>query len=408
MRAFSLHNYIDTEKLSSKQHVIISCLLLVGIFLVLGKYFTPIESLVAYYIGLAESEANDVAKSALITFGAARLINAAISFAQEVSFSIGFFGGADFSPFKVLEPIDDSIERFSEMLFYMLIAFKVMAIFFTPLIVLGDFALGAGLLGAVLKKYIIGLKHIDWPMKLITFGLFAYILPLSFLLAMKLGNLVIEDQIQREFTVFSSVIEEAKLGEITEVKTDVTEIEENDEQLTSSPKSEETHIPNQQICEEKSIWTFWKNNEEIPACTPASKLDEELKGQKSWWEFWKTDLPDDSGNQPKDNNDWWKFWKDSDDDPGIFSTLDSFWGLTLNVWDHIAQATKIVGILVLNTNTLIDASLTLLALYLIKLILIPALFLYFSIKVLKILFSSGNNFLDYSLEKMNPFMSKDK
>ena len=172
MSDLTIRNYIDVEKFSSKQHKIFTGLLILGILLVLGKYFTPIDHLVAMYVEMAESEANSVAGSALITFGAARLINAAISFAQEISFSVGFFGGADFSPFKVLEPIDDSIERFSQMLFYMLIAFKMMAIFFTPLIVLGDIALLVGLSGALVQRFIIGLQHICWPKKLITFGFF--------------------------------------------------------------------------------------------------------------------------------------------------------------------------------------------------------------------------------------------
>ena len=358
---------------------------------------------VASYIEMAELEANSVAGSALITFGAARLINAAISFAQEVSFSVGFFGGADFSPFKVLEPIDDSIERFSEMLFYMLIAFKMMAIFFTPLIVLGDIAFLVGLSGAIAKKFIIALQDIDWPKKLITFGFFAYILPLSFLLAMQLGNFVLEDRIQKEFKVFSSVIDEAGIEEISQGE---PEIIENENDSSSKLVNEEKPLKSIPNCEVKSLWKFWENNDEIPSCTSGSILNEKPNDQNEWWEFWKSDTPENQENQASANDSWWKFWDDSDDDPGIFSTLDSFWGLTLNVWDHVAQATKIVGTLVLNTGTLIDASLTLLALYLIKLILIPALFLYFSIKILKVLISSENKFINYSMEKMNPFRPK--
>ena len=373
MSTNSIQNSENVEKISSKQQQIFTFLLIIGILLVLLKYITPLENLVSSYIELAESEANSVAGSALITFGAARLINAAISFAQEVSFSVGFFGGADFSPFKVLEPIDDSIERFSDMLFYMLIAFKMMAIFFTPLIVLGDIALLIGLTGVLVKIYIISLHHIDWPRKLVSFGLFAYLFPLSFLLAMQLGNLVIEDRIQSEFKVFSDVIDEAGLEEISETESEIIEIENVEEQSVTEQVNEENQ--------------------------PESQI--------SWWEFWKSDSRDDQEIQNNPNDSWWRFWESSNDDPGIFSTLNSFWGLTLNVWDQVAQATKVVGTLLLNSGSLIDASLTLLALYLIKLILIPALFLYFSIKLLRVIISHDHKFFDYSMDKMNPFKPKD-
>ena len=224
---------------------------------------------------------------------------------------------------------------------------------------------------------------------------------------MQLGNFVIEDRIQKEFKVFSGVIDEAGLEETSQVESETIETKKSEEQSALEEVAEEKQTESQLTCEEKSIWKFWENNDDIPACTLASKLDEEPENQKGWWEFWKSDTPENLNSQSSGNDSWWKFWKDNDDDPGIFSTLDSFWGLTLNVWDHVAQATKIVGTLVLNTGTIIDASLTLLALYLIKLILIPALFLYFSIKLLRGLMSRENKFLDYSMEKMNPFRQKE-
>ncbi len=385
MSDFSLRNFIDVEKFSSKQHRISTALLILLILLVLGKYYTPLENFVASYIEIAESEANSVAGSALITFGAARLINAAISFAQEVSFSVGFFGGADFSPFKVLEPIDDSIERFSGMLFYMLIAFKMMAIFFTPLIVIGDIALLVGLSGAIAKKLIIALQDIDWPKKLITFGIFAYIFPLSFLLSMQLGNFVLEDPIQREFIVFSNVIDETELEEIDKESKNSTRIEESNEPLESDQSQGEKSSQDDTVdqpSETKWYWPFSSNEGE----------DKEVELNVS---------------EIEDEKSWWQFWRGNEDDPGMFETFSSIWDSTIVVWDHVAQASKIVGTLSLNTGTLIDASLTLLALYLIKLILIPALFLYFSIKILKVLISSDNKFINYSMEKMNPFRQKD-
>ena len=340
MSTFSLRNYVDTEKFSSRQHVIFSCLLFIAILLVLGKYITPIDNLVSRYVEMAESEANNVAGAALITFGAARLINAAISFAQEVSFSVGFFGGADFSPFKVLEPVDDTIERFSEMLFYMLIAFKIMAILFTPLIVLGNISLGIGLIGVIIKNYLIPLKDIKWPRKLVMFGLFAYIFPLSFLLAMQLGNLALEDQIQKEFKVFSNVIDEADLEKISKENSDNVIIEESDEQ---------------QLPEEKI--------EEIPSETDSEDQPSEPKW---WWPFSSNEQ--ENGDNDKnvseivDEKSWWEFWKGNDDDPGMFDTFSIIWDTTIIAWDHVAQATKTIGILVLNANSLVDASLTLLAL----------------------------------------------
>jgi len=83
--------------------ILISVCVVAGLLLAL---FKPLDNYSEQYI-----EDNSVA--ALLTYGAARAINAGLSVIKEIELSISVGGGMAISPGAVLDPLDDLIERFS-------------------------------------------------------------------------------------------------------------------------------------------------------------------------------------------------------------------------------------------------------------------------------------------------------
>ena len=359
MDAFKINTYIKSENFSSVQGKLYLLILIIGLVIGITQFFSPISNWISPVIESAESDANKVAATALVTFGAARGINATISFLQDVSFSVSFFGGTEISPFKLFEPLDDMIERFSEMLFYMLVAFKVMAISFTPIVALSGYLLGFGLIGTFVKHFFRQFENIQWPRKLLTIGMFTLLFPLSFKFSMLVGGLTLDRLIISEQDVLigvNEIIEEERVEKVSENSDKVLRIES-----------------------EKLGNGWWDK------LNPFSGDDN------------KELTSEDSEVENENSSSWWKFWEESDE-PGYLG----------KAWDQFKSIPGIIATLTAKANNIIDSALTLLALYLMKLILIPAVFLYFSFRILKTLISGDNNFVDMSIGKMNPFRSKEE
>lgn len=94
----ALHNGIGMNK-----KIVISTLLIISLLL---SVLRPLDKYATQYI-----DENIV--SALLTYGAARSINAGISVVKEIEFSISVGAGVTASPGAALDPLDDLIERFS-------------------------------------------------------------------------------------------------------------------------------------------------------------------------------------------------------------------------------------------------------------------------------------------------------
>lgn len=93
----------------------------------------------------AERQIDDGFKRAVASFAVARVLNGVISVAQgtEISMSLGV--GATLTPGQILDPVNDLVEQFSELMLIASIAFGVMKI----LLNIGSFWVFSALLSAV-------------------------------------------------------------------------------------------------------------------------------------------------------------------------------------------------------------------------------------------------------------------
>lgn len=93
----------------------------------------------------AEKQVDDGFKRAVSCFAVARVLNGIISVAQgtEISFSLGV--GATLTPGQILDPVNDLVEQFSEMMLIASVAFGIMKI----LIIIGKFWLFSAILSVI-------------------------------------------------------------------------------------------------------------------------------------------------------------------------------------------------------------------------------------------------------------------
>ena len=91
--------------------------LLIGLTLVIALiWLRPIDN-------VAEQYTEKGIKRAFATFAAARTLNAVISFIQEASVNVQMGVGATITPGAVLDPLDDLVEQFSEIMLLSTLSF---------------------------------------------------------------------------------------------------------------------------------------------------------------------------------------------------------------------------------------------------------------------------------------------
>ncbi|WP_392664241.1 hypothetical protein [Amaricoccus sp. B4] len=93
----------------------------------------------------AERVARDAAVASLGVYVALRSVNSALSFAQEIEVGGSFGISASAQPLKFLEPIDDTVERVADAIFWVALFAGVLAIGVGPLSGLGFLLLAVGL-----------------------------------------------------------------------------------------------------------------------------------------------------------------------------------------------------------------------------------------------------------------------
>lgn len=93
----------------------------------------------------AERVARDAAVASLGVYVALRSVNAALSFAQEIEVGGSVGISANAQPLKFLEPIDDTVERVADAIFWVALFAGVLAIGVGPISGLGFLLLAAGL-----------------------------------------------------------------------------------------------------------------------------------------------------------------------------------------------------------------------------------------------------------------------
>lgn len=77
---------------------------------------------------IAEKQVAAGFKRALISYGSARVVSAAISFVQDVNFSVQFFGGVEFSPGQALHSIGNLVDKFADLMLAATVIFGAMKV----------------------------------------------------------------------------------------------------------------------------------------------------------------------------------------------------------------------------------------------------------------------------------------
>ncbi|MBR9843432.1 MAG: hypothetical protein GYB25_09740 [Rhodobacteraceae bacterium] len=156
----------------------------------------------------AETYAGEVAASSAVLYVSLRGVNAFLSAAQEVEVGGSLVVQGTAQPFKVLEPLDDTIERISDIVFYVMVVTGVLAVALGP-----ASAVGAGLVGLAMIVWLVekrmgaGRRATEITRSLGWYGVgLGAALPLAFVLAS-----LFADAMTREVWAEN----EAILGEIT-------------------------------------------------------------------------------------------------------------------------------------------------------------------------------------------------
>ncbi|SFG22379.1 hypothetical protein SAMN04488020_101558 [Palleronia marisminoris] len=131
----------------------------------------------------AAAYARDISVTASATYITLRTLNAFLSTAQELEVGVSLIGSGSAQPLKVLEPIDDTIERIASVIFGVMVVSGVLAVTMGPLGAVGFalLALGAAMGAGVLAT---GRPLGGVPRHLAVYGGFLGLgIPLAFLLS---------------------------------------------------------------------------------------------------------------------------------------------------------------------------------------------------------------------------------
>ncbi|MEM6940320.1 MAG: hypothetical protein AAF943_02270 [Pseudomonadota bacterium] len=85
----------------------------------------------------AQRYAQSIATTAAATYVTLRSLNAFLSTAQEVEVGVAFIAQGTAQPLKVLEPIDDTVERIASLIFAVMVATGVLAVSLGPVSSIG-------------------------------------------------------------------------------------------------------------------------------------------------------------------------------------------------------------------------------------------------------------------------------
>lgn len=94
----------------------------------------------------AQVYAQSIATTAAATYVTLRTLNAFLSTAQELEVGLGFIASGSAQPLKVLEPIDDTIERIAGLVFGVMVATGILAVALGPVSAVGFAMLALALL----------------------------------------------------------------------------------------------------------------------------------------------------------------------------------------------------------------------------------------------------------------------
>lgn len=168
----------------------------------------------------AAAHAREITLGASATYVTLRSLNAFLSSAQELEVGVSLVGQGSAQPLKVLEPIDDTVERIAAVVFAVMLASGALAVAMGPLGAVGCALLSiCAALGAV--SVLAGRGFAGLPRQLAVYGGFLGLgLPLAFLLSAALADRLTEhvraehDRIVADITerVEEEALQEARGG----------------------------------------------------------------------------------------------------------------------------------------------------------------------------------------------------
>ncbi len=159
----------------------------------------------------AEFAAAEIAAATAGVYVSLRVINAALSAAQEVEVGASVGAQVGVQPLKVLEPVDDTVERVADVVFAVAAGAALVNVGLSPVAGLGLVVLGAGLTGLFFSSFGKSTAMIR-PMALRATRLGAalgIILPLGFAVGVDLGERLTEARVAEAYAVLDAIEAEA-------------------------------------------------------------------------------------------------------------------------------------------------------------------------------------------------------
>ncbi|MEL7114655.1 MAG: hypothetical protein AAGP08_03550 [Pseudomonadota bacterium] len=163
-------------------------------------------------VSASEDTAEEIAVSTAAVYVSLRAINAALSTAQEVEIGVSVGVGGGFQPLKVLEPVDDTVERVSEAVFIIASLAAIALVGLGPVVGLGFLALGIGVIAAVICATSPSLApwH-SFCTRLARIGfVLALVFPLAFSAGVWFGERATQNQWDAAIIVLNEVAQEAQ------------------------------------------------------------------------------------------------------------------------------------------------------------------------------------------------------
>ena len=161
----------------------------------------------------AVSAAEDIALVTAGVYVSLRAINAALSAAQEVEIGASIGAQASLQPLKVLEPVDDTVERVADVVFAIAAGAALAVVGLEPVAAIGLVVLGAGLLGMGAAQALGGSSSVyATSLRAVRLGAaLGLVLPLGFALGVGLGESVTAPQWDAAMAQLDAVTGEARV-----------------------------------------------------------------------------------------------------------------------------------------------------------------------------------------------------
>lgn len=148
----------------------------------------------------AQTYAADIATKAAGTYVVLRTLNAVLSAAQEVEVGVTIIASGNAQPLKVLEPLDDTIERIAGLVFGIMVGTGVLAVALGPVSAVGLALLAVALLITSLSPRREMARRLGW------YGAFMGLaLPIGLTLAAPLAGVLTQPTLDRNQALVSEI-----------------------------------------------------------------------------------------------------------------------------------------------------------------------------------------------------------